>query len=97
MKVKELIALLSVAPPDSVVVFIEQQGDLDETEEIRQVDVRPEPWLHERGQYRDERYEVHYPATLRDPRDEPGYDDVTWQGENVVVLSSGPTNLRFHA
>lgn len=57
-------------------LFIEEYGDLTEADEIQHVDARPEPWLHERGQYRDERYEVHYPVTLGDPREEPGYHDV---------------------
>ena len=95
MTVRELIELLKTAPEDSVVLFIDQYGDADGTEEIRQVDVRPELWLHERGKFRGESYDVRYPATLKDPREEPGYTDVTHEPEDVVVLSSGPTNLRF--
>ncbi|WP_296658559.1 hypothetical protein [Paraburkholderia sp.] len=95
MTVKELIELLKAAPPDSIVLFMEQFASWTEGEEIQQVDVRPEPWLHERGHHRDDTYEAHIPATLKDPREEAGYHDVTWRPESVVVLSSGPTNLRF--
>lgn len=94
MKVRELLELLKGAPQDSVVLFMDEYADVDETDEIRQVDIQPTPWTHETGRYNGEAFEVRYPGPP-DSRAETGYGDIVHVAESVVILSSGPTNLRF--
>jgi hypothetical protein len=48
MRVRELIAALADADPDSVVVFLDSYADSDESDEIREVRVPSKPWTSRR-------------------------------------------------
>jgi hypothetical protein len=94
MKVRDLIELLKDAPQDSVVLFIDGHAGAHETDEIRHVDIQPNLWTYETGNFGGEAYELRYPGPP-DPRLQPGYTDIVRRVESVVVLSSGLTNLRY--
>lgn len=91
MKVRELVEQLRGADSDATVLWLDEYGDLDEADEVRQVDVRVESWAHEVGFRGDERYEVLCPGPANEPK--PGCRDVVLRELRVVVLSSGPSNL----
>lgn len=93
MKVEELVAQLALADPRAEVLFLDQCSDADETDEVRLVDIRSENWTHERGLYSGEPYEARYPG--KPCERESGYADIVTSAERVVVLSAGPTNLRY--
>jgi hypothetical protein len=94
MRVRELIAALADADPDSVVVFLDSYADSDESDEIREVLVPSKPLTHEKGYDRGIQYEVRYPGQPR--ADDDGFHmDVIQTQERVVVLSNGPTNLKY--
>ncbi|MFL9955482.1 hypothetical protein PQR65_19045 [Paraburkholderia nemoris] len=93
MRVCELIAVLADADPDSVVVFLNSYADSDESDEIREVLVPSKPWTHKKGYDLGIKYEVRYPGQPR--VDDDGFHDVTQTQERVVVLSNGPTNLKY--
>jgi hypothetical protein len=93
MRVRELLAMLRDADPDSVVLFIDRYADSDESDEVREVYIPASAWTHEHGFYANSEYEVLYPG-MPEVRDE-GYRDVVYKSERVIVLSAGPTNLRF--
>jgi hypothetical protein len=94
MTVRELIDMLRQADPSSLVLFLGEYADCDEADEIKEVVIPRQPWTHERGKYAGERYDVRYPGPFG--QREAGYVDVTHEVESVVVLSTGPTNLRFN-
>ena len=93
MRVRELVAMLRDADPDSIVLFIDRYADSNASDEVREVYIPTSAWTYERGCYAGRAYEVRYPdePELR----EEGYANVVHVSERVVVLSAGPTNLRF--
>ncbi len=93
MRVRELIAVLADADPDSVVVFLDSYADSDESDEIREVFIDSELWTYEKGYCLGARYEVRYPGHPR--RADDDCHDVTQTREHVVVMSNGPTNLKY--
>ncbi|MGF6809521.1 hypothetical protein OKW30_004647 [Paraburkholderia sp. Clong3] len=93
MKVRELVTLLADADPESVVLFLDSHADSDGSEEICEVLIPSELWIHEKGYSFGSRYEVRYPGH---PRADVDCCDVTHTSEHVVVLSNGPTNLRYY-
>lgn len=93
MNVRELISALSNADPESVVVFLDEYADRDESYEICEVVIPTTAWTHERGVCLAEKYEVRYPGGPREPDEHQ--TDLVRVRERVVVLSTGPTNLRF--
>ncbi len=92
MRVRELIAVLADADPDSVAVFLDSYADGDESDEIQEVFILSELWTHEKGYCLGVRYEVRYPGH---PRADDDCHDVTQKREHVVVMSNGPTNLKY--
>ncbi|MGF6410053.1 hypothetical protein [Paraburkholderia sp. MM5482-R1] len=92
MKVRELIAWLAGADPDSVVVFLDSYADSDESGEIRKVFIPSEPWTHETGYSLGIRHEGRYPGH---PRADNDCHDVTETREHLAVMSNGPTNLIY--
>ncbi|MGF6976580.1 hypothetical protein QFZ94_005030 [Paraburkholderia sp. JPY465] len=94
MKVSELIEQLVKADPDGVVIYLDSYADVDESDEIREVFVDSDLWTHETGLRHGERYEVRYPSDPESAESET--HKITSQLlEHVVVLSDGPTNLRY--
>ncbi|CAL8473564.1 hypothetical protein [Caballeronia sp. S22] len=94
MRVRELIEMLRGADAESVVLFLENYADMGESDEISNVLIPQTPWVHETGAYFGDRYEIRLPASERGEV-ESGRTDVVQRFERVVVLSNGPTNLRF--
>ncbi|CAM2153100.1 conserved protein of unknown function [Pararobbsia alpina] len=93
MTVRELIEKLAEVDPDAIVIWLDEYADRDESDEVREVDARGENWTRETGYYGSGWFEVRYPG---DPvRREPEYNGIVTEHIRVVVLSSGPTNLRF--
>lgn len=92
MNVRELIALLQKADPDSTVLLLDDYADLSESDELFDVIIPTEPWTHERGKCGGDEYSVRYPDAF-EPRDEH-YADVTHATERVVLLTNGPSNYR---
>jgi hypothetical protein len=95
MKVRDLLEILNQADPESIVLYMTQYADTDESDEVREVDIPTELWTYERGRYGGSEYEAHYPGTPEPRADR--YSDVVCESERVVVLSDGPTNLRFES
>ncbi|NPT58119.1 hypothetical protein [Paraburkholderia elongata] len=93
MKVQDLLAQLALADPQAEVLFLDQCADADETDEVGLVDIRTESWTHERGTYGGKPYEARYPGNPCER--ESGYSGIVTSAERVVVLSAGPTNLRY--
>ena len=93
MTAGELLAVLRNVDPERVVLFIDQYADSDESDEVREVYIPTSAWTHEQGRYGGSEYDVRYPGSPQ-PR-EGGYTDVVHKRESVIVLSAGPTNLRF--
>lgn len=93
MKVRELLAGLQQVDPEAVVLFLDVYADPSESDEVCEVFAPTNKWTHERGRFGTEEYDVRYPDAP-EPRPD-GYCDVTFVEERVVVLSAGPTNLRF--
>jgi hypothetical protein len=93
MNVRELMSKLQDADPDATVLFLNEHADSDEGEEVREVLMPETNWTREQGIVGNSAYAVHYPgqAELRGP----AYRAVVANSERVVVLSSGPTNLRY--
>jgi hypothetical protein len=58
-----------------------------------EIHVAPHLWTLEKAKYGSHVYEVWHPDTP-EPRDED-YTAVVYEPRRVVVLSTGPTNLRF--
>jgi hypothetical protein len=94
MTVAELIAALRGADPASRVLFLGEYADCDEGDEIREVVIPQDAWTYDSGRYAGREYAVRYPGPPAQ-REDTGYTDVTQVPERVVVLSTGPTNLRF--
>lgn len=94
MRVRELIRQLFNAEPDSVVLFLESHAWVDESDEILEIFVDSNVWTYETGARFGEPYEVRYPGIPRAP-DEENHVVTTQSVEHVVVLSNGPTNLRY--
>ncbi|MFB9124365.1 hypothetical protein E2553_35090 [Paraburkholderia dipogonis] len=92
MMVRELIALLQRADPDSVVLFLDDYADLSEADELFDVIIPEHAWTYERGSCGGEEYSARYPDEF-EPRDE-SYTDVTHDRERVVLITNGPTNYR---
>ncbi|MEM5329548.1 BPSL0761 family protein [Paraburkholderia sp. JHI2823] len=93
MTVAQLVKALVCAEPNSYVLFMTHYADVEEADGVRQVSMQEMVWTHERGAYRGDPYDVWYPRGPV-PR-EDGYHDVKYEAVRVVVLSDGPTNLRF--
>jgi hypothetical protein len=93
MNVSELMSKLQDADPEATVIFLSEHADSDEGEEVREVLTPETNWTHEHGVVGNSAYAVHYPgeAELRGP----DCRAVVVSSERVVVLSSGPTNLRY--
>jgi hypothetical protein len=94
MTVRELIEILKGADVESVVLFLDSYADVGESDEISHVIIPEESWLHETGCNSRERYEIRVPIAERGDV-EPERTDVAQRFERVVVLSNGPTNLRY--
>jgi len=94
MTVRELIESLKAADPDSSVLFLENYADVGESDEVSHVVISKRLWVHETGGYFGDRYELRLPESERGEV-EDGRTDVVQRLERVVVLSNGPTNLRF--
>jgi len=95
MKVRELMEHLRNADPEATVLFLDEYADCDQADEVRQVTMPATNWTCERHADGDRAYDIHYPGPP-ERRDAPRQEEVT-HSERVVVLSSGPTNLRFEA
>ena len=93
MTVAELINLLQQADPSSKVLFLGEYADADEADEIQEVVIPTSEWTHEEGCYEGRQYEVRYPGPAA--QREVGYTDVKHETERVVLVSTGPTNLRY--
>jgi hypothetical protein len=93
MKVRELLVQLAHADPESEVLFLNSNADVSEADVVRMVDVRPEAWTQERGMCADARYEARYPG--RPAERDSTYSRIATSSIRVVVLSAGPTNLRY--
>jgi hypothetical protein len=63
MKVRDLLEILNQADPESIVLYMTQYADTDESDEVREVDIPTELWTYERGRYGGSEYEAHYPGT----------------------------------
>lgn len=94
LRVKELVERLANADPDSVVVYLDSYADVDESDEICEVLVDLNLWTHEVGTHHGTHYEVRYPGGPR-ATDSDSRVVTTQAVERVVVLSDGPTNLRY--
>lgn len=92
MTVRELIALLQRADPESTALFLDDYADLSAADEVFDVIIPVEPWTRERGTCGGAEYSVHYPDAF-EPRDE-SYRDVTHEAQRVVLITNGPTNYR---
>jgi hypothetical protein len=92
MTVGELIELLRTADASSRVLFLGEYAGSDEADEVCEVVIPRDAWTFERGRFEDGEFSACYPGPA--PEREDGYTDVTHVSERVVVLSSGPTNLR---
>lgn len=68
MTVRELIALLQRADPESVVLFLDDCADLSESDEVFDVIVPAEAWTHKRGRQGGGEYSVRCPEAF-EPRD----------------------------
>jgi hypothetical protein len=79
--------------PDATVLFLDEYGDSDDADEVHEVDLQRAPWTHETGLCANVPYEVYYPGPAETR--EAAYHDVVVHLIHVVVLSSGPTNLRY--
>ncbi|WP_322034417.1 BPSL0761 family protein [Burkholderia sp. BCC1970] len=93
MTAAQLVTALVCSEPNSHVLFLTHYADVEEADGVRQVSMLETAWTHERGEYRGDPYDVWYPRGPV-PR-EDSYQDVTYEAVRVVVLSDGPTNLRF--
>lgn len=89
----KLLQILADADPESRVLFMTHYADADESDEVREVFAPETSWTHEHGWYMGGQYSVWYPGSPESR--EVGYRDVTYETVRVVVLSDGPTNLRF--
>jgi hypothetical protein len=94
MTVGELIDQLLQADRGSRVLFLSEYADSDEAVEILEVVIPAFAWTHEQGSYAGRRYDVRYPGPAA--QREPGYKQEFHSGR-VVILSTGPTNLRFRS
>ncbi|WP_076882798.1 BPSL0761 family protein [Burkholderia pseudomallei] len=92
LTVSQLLDSLADVDPDRYVLFLTCSADEDGADEVCEVDIQETAWTHEQGRYFGQ-YEVWYPGEP-EPRD-VGYHDVTYETVRVIVLSDGPTNLRF--
>lgn len=93
MTVAQLVTALVCSKPNSYVLFLTHYADVEEADGVRQVSIQETTWTHERGEYRGAPYDVWYPRGPV-PR-EDSYHNVAYEAVRVVVLSDGPTNLRF--
>jgi hypothetical protein len=94
LTVRELIAILRRAPQDNVVLFITEHADEGEADEVALVDIQTVDWTYERGIAIREVYAFHHPGLPESPDER--CTEVTQTIERVVLLSPGPTNLRFY-
>lgn len=94
MRVNELVEQLMNAAPDSVVLYLDSYADVEESDEIREVFVDSIAWTYEKGVNLGERYEKRYPYGPR-ISDGQSHEVLSQSLEGVVVLSNGPTNLRY--
>ncbi|MEM5299088.1 hypothetical protein VSR82_32800 [Burkholderia sp. JPY481] len=93
MIVKELLARLAHVDPEAEVLFLGSYADVSEADEVQHVDIRSETWTHEKGMCAGEQYEARYPGNPAER--ESDYTNVVTCRVRVVVLSAGPTNLRY--
>ncbi|SAK66285.1 hypothetical protein AWB78_02396 [Caballeronia calidae] len=94
MTVRELMDALRGADPESIVLFLEAYADVGESDEVSHLLIPELAWVHETGAFFGERYEFRLPKSERGEV-EAGRMDVVQRLERVVVLSNGPTNLRY--
>jgi hypothetical protein len=94
MKVSELIEQLINAAPDSVVVYLDSYASAYESDEVRETFVDAQLWTHETGLRHGEYYEIRYPYAP-EPAEGRSHNITAQFLEHVVVLSDGPTNLRY--
>ncbi|WP_207002723.1 hypothetical protein [Trinickia mobilis] len=93
MRVRELIALLSNADPEAVVLAFQPFADSTEGGEVREVLLPEVPWIHEAGAWAGSRYEVFYPgeAEVRDG----SYSTVEVRSMSVVLVGEELGNFRL--
>ncbi|MGF6634156.1 hypothetical protein OKW38_002840 [Paraburkholderia sp. MM5496-R1] len=94
MKVRELIEQLVTADPDAVVVYLDSYADVYESDEIHEAFVDSYLWTHETGLRYGEWYDIRYPSGP-EPVEGERHVIAAQKPEHVVVLSDGPTNLRY--
>lgn len=93
MKVRELLKSLREVDADSTVLFLAEHADADDADEVCEICLAPRLWTHEVGMYGGREYQSWYPYPP-ESRDS-AYTSVRYEPRRVVVLSTGPTNLRF--
>jgi hypothetical protein len=93
MKVQELLNALRDVDADSTVLFLAEHADADDADEVCEVYLAPRPWTYELGDYGGRDYQSWYP--YRPEQRGSAYTSVRYESRRVVVLSTGPTNLRF--
>ena len=94
MRVRELLTRLSPLDPDAVVLYLDEYADASDAVEIKEVVVPGESWTCERHESSDGRFEEVYHPTGQLSLGWNGATD-THRQESVVVVSTGPTNLRY--
>jgi len=94
MRVNELVEQLANADPDAVVIYLDSYADVYESDEVREALVESNLWTHETGLRHGEWYEIRYPFGPK-PVDSERHVIAAPNLEHVVVLSDGPTNLRY--
>lgn len=94
MRVRELVEQLMNVDPGSVVLYLDSYADVEESDEVREAFVDSNLWTYEKGMNHGEPYEKRYPYGPR-ISDGQGHEVLSQSFERVVVLSDGPTNLRY--
>lgn len=93
MKVGELLNALRGVDADSTVLFLAEHADANEADEVSEIYLAFRRWTHEVGKYDTREYHSWYP--YRPQQRGSAYTSVKYETRRVVVLSNGPTNLRF--
>lgn len=93
MKVRELLHALRNVDVDSTVLFLAEHADASDADEVCEIYLAPRRWIHEAGKRDGREYHSWYPyqPELRGR----ACMSVRYETRRVVVLSTGPTNLRF--
>jgi len=95
MNVRELIEQLQTADPEATVLFLAEDADSGEADEIQELVLPASDWTHEQGVVGSRSYQIRYPGSPEYRGTD--YQCVVTRAERVVVLSTGPTNLRYES